>query len=206
MEEIKIKKQLFIILIFLGISQLGAETLLQIYPPSFFGFISGKNNKYNGLEKNENDAIDFITVYNFPIEIRQTIAKSSIADLMIVGGLSFSSDALLLLVNSVSFSAGLSFGYGYYEIKPFFRTANITLYPLYEYPFLFAESPIYKWKFAMDISWELLQLKHNTSNFEQSKNAPLNISLYIREIGIYEKNYVWFGLPDVGLIVGLLLF
>jgi hypothetical protein len=193
------KKQFLIILFFLGISQLNAETVVQIYPPSWFGLVSGENIKYSGFE-NSDDVPSPVT-YNLPIEIRQTIVKSSIADLMLAGGLSFYSENILL--RSINLSGGFTFGYGYNGIKRFFRNSNITIYPIYEYPLVILPwgTPEYRWKFALDISWEIIQLRSD-SKFE-NQISPISISVFIREIGIYKKNHVW-GVPDVGLVLGLL--
>jgi hypothetical protein len=193
------KKQFFILLVFIGISQLGAETLVQIYPPSGFEFISGKNAVLYRFERNEDDPIP--AIFNLPVEVRQTVKKFSFADLMVAGGISlFFEDKAL---SSLNFSGGLTFGYGYniehilwiyfYEKNPFFAPINITLYPLYEFPFAIFpwKTAIFPWKFAVDITVELFQLKH------------LSINSYGRIIGLYGKNKVAFGLPDVGLTVGV---
>jgi hypothetical protein len=194
------KKTIFILLIFLGMSQLGAETLFQIYPPSWFGLVSGTNIKYNGFERDEGESIP--VTYNFPIEIRQTIVKSSFADLMIACMWSFYSENIL--ISSVNLSGGLTFGYGYDGIKSFFRNTNITIYPIYECPIIFSGTPEYRWKFALDISWELIQLRSKASYSKlEDQISPVSISVYIREIGIYAKNLRW-GIPDVGLVLGLI--
>jgi len=193
------KKKMFIFLIFFAISQLGAETLVQIYPPSWFGIISGTHIIYNGFERNEDDAV--YATYNLPIEIRQTIAKFSFADLMIAGAWSFYSENMLL--KSINLSGGLTFGYGYNGIKPFFRNSNITIYPIYEFPVVIIpwETPEYRWKFAVDISWELIQLKQDPNKISENQVSPISISVYVREIGIYAKN-PRIGVPDVGLTLG----
>jgi len=195
------KKQFFILLIFLGISQLNAETLVQIYPPSGFEFISGKNAVFNVFDRNKDDPIP--TVYNLPIEVRQTVKKFSFADLMVAGGISFFFEDKAL--SSLNFSAGLTFGYGYgnkhilwfyfqeNENLPFFSPTNITIYPLYEFPFAIFpwKTAVFPWKFAVDVTTELFQIR------------PISISLYWRVIGLYGKNKIVFGLPDVGFTLGV---
>jgi len=187
------KKQIFILLIFFGISQLGAETLLQIYPPSWFEFVSGKRAVLNLLTGNENDTIP--AIYNLPIEVRKTVAEFSFADLMVAGGLSFFFQDKAL--SSLNFSAGLTFGYGYKRENEYFflfRNTNITIYPLYEFPLTISprKTPGIWWKLAIDMSFELIQLR------------PVNISMYSRIIGLYAKDRIAFGLGDFGLTVGWL--
>jgi len=185
------KKQIFILLIFFGISQLGAETLVQIYLPSLFEFVSGRNTVLNVFKRNENEPIP--KMFNLPIDVRQTIAKFNFADLMFAGGLSFYFEDNAL--TSINLSTGLTFGYGYElenEYFFIFRNTNFTIYPLYEFPLALSsdKTPSLWWKFAIDMCFKLIQVRH------------LSISMYIRETGIYAKDgIVWF-LPDCGLTLG----
>jgi hypothetical protein len=185
------KKQFFILLIFLGMSQLNAETVVQIYPPSLFEFVSGRKAFLNVFIGNENAPMP--SIFNLPVEVRQTIKGFSFADLMIAGGVSFYFEDRTL--NSINLSSGLTFGYGYKqenEYFPIFRNANLTIYPLYEFPLVifYNKTPGIWWKFAIDMSFELIQIR------------PISISMYLRGIGIYAKDSIWLGLFDCGLTVG----
>jgi len=195
------KKRIFILLILFGMSQLYAETLFQIYPPSWFGLVSGRNTMFSGFEENEDEP----KTYNLPIEIRQTLAKSSVADLMFTGGLSFYSEKNTL--SSVNLSSGLTFGYGYNGNKRFFRNANITIYALYEFPLaIFWRTPSYPWKYALDINWELMNVRPDPNDSSKKYQfPPISINLYIRTIGTYTKDGPWVSIPDAGLTIGWLL-
>jgi hypothetical protein len=187
------KKLFLIILFFLEISQINAETLVQIYPPSCFGFISGRKAFLNVLIRNENDPMP--SIFNLPVEVRQTIKGFSFADLMVAGGVSFYFEDSTL--NSINLSSGLTFGYGYKqenEYFPIFRNANVTIYPLYEFPLVifYNKTPGIWWKFAVDMSFELIQIR------------PISISMYLRGIGIYAKDRIWLGLFDCGLTAGVI--
>jgi hypothetical protein len=194
------KKQVFIFLALLGTSKLGAETLIQYCLPTLFGFVSGRLEVLNVFDRNEGDPMPVI--YSLPFEIRQTIAKFPVADLMAAGGLSFYFEDKAL--TSINLSGGLTFGYGYHENEHFliFRNMNITLYPLYEFPLAVSGgSPIFPWKFAIDLSFELMQIQPKSLKFGHI--TPISISLYAREMGVYGKNRVLFFLPDCGLTIGL---
>ena len=186
------KKYFFIFLIFLGISQLGAETLVQIYPPSLFGFVSGRLAVFNLLEGNGRNKDDPMpAIYNLPVEVRQIVKKFSFADLMVTGGLSFFFEDKEL--SSLNFSGGLTFGYGYENKNLLFHTTNITIYPLYEFPFatFHGKKALLPWKFAIDVTLELFQIR------------PISISFYGRVIGLYGKKQVVLGLGDIGLTAGV---
>jgi len=126
-----------------------------------------------------------------PIEVRQTIAKFSFADLMAACGLSFYYENRVL--SSINLSGGLTFGYGYHENENFFifQSTNITIYPIYEFPLaIFCKTPVIPWKFALDLSFEIIQLRR------------VSLNTYFRVIGLYGKNGVVVGLPDVGFTLG----
>jgi len=183
------KKQIFILLFFIGISQLGAETNVQIYLPSMFEFVSGKNTVLNVYKGNDH----IPKMFNLPIDVRQTIAKFNFADLMYAGGLSFyfEDDALI----SLNLSAGLTFGYGYEVENEYFfifRNTNFTIYPLYEFPLALSsdKTPGLWWKFAFDICIELIKVR------------PISISMYGRLIGLYFKDGIGLIYGDCGLTVG----
>jgi len=182
-------KKFFPVLFFLGISQLYAETLVQVYFPSFCEFVSGKYPVFSSFKENE---VEYDSLYNFPIEIRQTVAKFSFADLMFTGGLSFYFENKDL--SSVNLSSGLTFGYGYHKNVDYFfvfRNTNITIYPIYEFPLaIFWKTPNFPWKFALDINFEIIKLK------------PVSFNIYLREIGLYTRKGPRLGLPDFGFTVG----
>jgi hypothetical protein len=195
------KKQIFILLIFFGISQLGAETLLQIYPPSLLQFVSGKYAIHNTLREDTFETIidetfskeSGYTTFNLPIEIRKTIVSFSFADLMITSGSSFYFENNAL--SSINMSLGLTFGYGYKKDKEYLfgNKLNTTIYLLYEYPFLaFKETPKFPWKFALDMNLELLRL------------GDISINLYCRAVCFFTNEaasgFMFF--PDIGLITG----
>jgi len=194
------KKQIFILLFFIGISQLGAETLLQIYPPSLIQFVSGKYAIHNTLREDTFETIiddtfskeSGYTMFNLPIEIRKTIANFSFADLMITSGSSFYFENNAL--SSINMSLGLTFGYGYnIDEESFFGKLNVTIYPLYEYPFVaFKETPKFPWKFALDINLELLRFGH------------ISINVYGRAVCFLTHETVsgFMFFPDIGLITG----
>jgi hypothetical protein len=195
------KKQIFILLFSFGISQLGAETLLQIYPPSLLQFVSGKYAIYNTFREDTLETItddtfskeSGYTMFNLPIEIRKTIASFSFADLMITSGSSFYFENNAL--SSINMSLGLTFGYGYNKDKEYLfgNKLNTTIYLLYEYPFFaFKGTPKFPWKFALDINLELLRL------------GPISINVYVRAVYFFTNENVS-GLivyPDIGLITG----
>jgi hypothetical protein len=186
------KKYIFILLLFLGIFQLGAETVVQIYPPSLFEFVAGRNTIINVFKRNENDPRP--SMFDLPIDVRQTIAGFNFADLMVAGGLSFYFEDNAL--NALNLSAGLTFGYGYKRENEYFflfRNTNLTIYPIYEYPISVSPDKIpgLYWKFAVDMGFELIQVR------------PLSISMYYRVIGLYAKNSIGMIYGDVGLTLGL---
>jgi len=194
------KKQAFIILIFLGMSQISAETLVQIYPPSLIQFVSGKYAMFNSFREDTFSNIkddtfskeSGYTMFNLPIEVRQTIVEFSFADLMSASGLSFFFENNAL--SSINLSAGLTFGYGYNRNKEcFFYKLNITIYPLYELPLIMIlKTPRFHWKFAFDTNLELLQLRH------------LSINAYLRAVCFFthETTSGFMFFPDVGLTAG----
>lgn len=201
MEVRKMKKQFLVFLIFLGLSQLNAETLLQVYPSSWFELITGRHTMLNTFKKEEKPKVTF----NTAIEIRQTVVKSSFADLMVAGGLSFYFENYEhWKLRSVNLSTGLTFGYGYNEKKRFFKNANITIYPLYEFSPVVFWKTLYPWKFALDINWELIQFRPSGPEVRQFK--PLSINLYVRTIGVYTENGIRVPhVPDFGLTLGWLI-
>jgi len=197
------KKHIFALLFFLGLSQLHAETLLQIYPLSFSNTLLF----FDELKQKEP------LTFTLPIEIRQTIVKFSSADLLFAGGLNFmySEKTLYVKMNS-----GLTFGYGYHENEnypSFFRNMNITVYPIYMsslvilYPFkptFFGEIRNNIWTFAIDVNWEMFQLR--PSNSEQRQFLPVSVNFYIRALGLLNKEPSLFVVvPDFGITVGWLL-
>jgi len=180
------KRYIFILLTFLGLSQLYAETLIQVYFPSFCEFVSGKHPVFSLFKETD---VDYDSLYNFPIELRQTMARFSFADLMFTGGLSFYFENKVL--SSVNLSGGLTFGYGYSQDEDHILNINMTIYPIYEFPLaIFWKTPYVPWKFALDINWEIIQLR------------PISLNMFIRGIGLYTTKGPRLGLPDFGLTVG----
>jgi hypothetical protein len=191
----KMKKLFLIILFFLEISQINAETFVQIYPPSLLQFVSGKYALFNTFREDKLSITlgeSGYTMFNLPIEIRQTIASFSFADLMTAGGLSFYFEDNKL--SSINLSVGLTFGYGYNRDKEnFFGKLNVTIYPLYECPFVIINgTPKFPWKFALDTNLELLRLGH------------ISINVYARAVSFFTSDAVsgFMFFPDTGLTVG----
>ncbi|MDR0322783.1 MAG: hypothetical protein LBI28_14910 [Treponema sp.] len=197
-------KKYFYFFVLLGIiPQLSAETLVQIYPPSWLEVVSGKYALFNTFREGTLDTISKetfhsdesgYTMFNLPIEIRQTVVEFSAENSLLAdGGLSFYFENGAL--SSINISAGLTFGYGYNRNNAIFflRRFNVTIYPLYEFPLaIFWKTPKFPWKFALDIGWEFLQL------------GPVSISVYARAVCWLTSDAVsgFTFLPDFGLTVG----
>ncbi|MDR2965151.1 MAG: hypothetical protein LBU88_05190 [Treponema sp.] len=195
------KKCIFICLVLLSVNELSAETLLQIYPPSLIQYVSGKRAMYNTFRKDSLDEISEATfseseytMFNLPIEIRQTVVEFSTVDSMVAGGLSFYFENNAL--SSINLSTGLTIGYGYNRNKDYFSLRlNITIYPLYEFPLnIFWRTPKFPWKFALDTNIELLQI------------GPVSINAYLRLIcsPTSEAGSGIMYYPDIGLTAGWL--
>ena len=190
-------KRFLLLITLISAQQLFAETLIQYYIPSYFGFVSGGGAVFNQFKDSEADK-HFI----LPFEVRKPFAHYQhihwkntqweeyfIFSFIANGRLSFYFEDSRL--SSINISLGITLTDNSESKHTSLTGALITIYPLYEFPVLsFGKQALLPYKIAIDFFSLSLCLQ---------PHIPLYFSAYFRMIGFIPS--LGYAL-DFGLTVG----